>query len=204
MMAVDRRLGVMCDKQTFDKQTLVYSRFVDDIAISGSYPITSGSYPKLVSEVLAAYGFKVNPQKHKGGLEGLGRLADGKRITKLEIKRKRIRVRQEFIEEVGNQLSDAARLAGGEALQGYYYMANQIHGRIQFITWINQGQAVTLERRYRSINWKRVEAEARERGLVATRKVLRKKCSAEASDDLVNEPGYHTGVRNRSKVATTR
>jgi len=170
MIPVDRRLAAMCHKQK-----LVYSRFVDDITISGRFPIKSGSYPHLIEEVLAGYGFKVNQLKHDDALEGLGRLADGKCITKLEIKRGRIRVRQEFLAEVGKQLSDAARLGAGSPLLGYYYTRNQIHGRIHFVKWINIGQAVLLVRQYRSIDWLRVEAEARARGLVATRKILRKK-----------------------------
>ena len=43
MMRVDQRIGGMCRKNK-----LVYTRFVDDITISGSFPIDSGSFPELV------------------------------------------------------------------------------------------------------------------------------------------------------------
>jgi RNA-directed DNA polymerase len=169
MMPIDRRLAAMCHKQG-----LVYSRYVDDLIISGRFPITSGSYPRLLCKVLSSCGLRVNPKKHMDGFEGSGRLDDGKYITKLEISRRRIRVRKAYLEEVGKQLSDAARLAEGNPMEGCYYTANQIHGRIHFIWWINAGQAAALEGRYRATNWAKVAAEAAARGLVAPTKELRK------------------------------
>ncbi len=170
MMPIDRRLASMCEKQG-----LIYTRFVDDITFSGRFPIKSGSYPDLIVKVLENHGFTVNPRKHKEALEGLGRLADGTLITKLEIVRRRMRVRQEFLNEVKNELSDAARLAAGRPPLGHYYTENQINGRIHFVSWINAGQAVSLRRRHQAINWPRFKAEASQRGYVKRGKVLRKK-----------------------------
>jgi len=170
MLEFDHRIGKLCENQD-----LVYTRFVDDITVSGQYPIKSGSVPRMITDVLAGYGFRVNPKKHEEALKGPGRFEDGKCITKLEIKRRRIRVRMQFIEEVSKQLADASRLEQGHQLEGLYYTAGQINGRIHFISWINSGQAVDLERRFHSIQWDVVEREASARGLVAAKKVLRKR-----------------------------
>jgi len=178
MIPVDRRLALMCDKQG-----LHYSRFVDDITISGRYPIMSGSYPKVMVEVLTAYGFKVNQRKHAEALEREGRFAEGKCITKLEIRRGQIRVGKAFIEQVQDQLSDAARLAAGKPLLGLYYTDNQIHGRIHYVRWINTRQAIPLLHQYQTVNWPRAEAEARERGLIKTTKHTQKKAVSVGGSD---------------------
>jgi RNA-directed DNA polymerase len=169
MKPVDVRIADMCRKAG-----LIYTRFVDDIVLSGRYPIKSGSYPNLVADILQSYGFAVNLAKHKEGLEGAGRFDEGKCVTKPEIKRGRIRVRKEYIVEVSEQLADGARLAAGHAVQGIYYMMPvQIRGRIQFMAWINKGQAAPLQNRYRATDWDKAQAEASLRGLVAPTKELR-------------------------------
>lgn len=167
MLHVDYRIGKLCENHD-----IIYTRFVDDITLSSYYPIKKGSFSTILVDILGSCGFKVNAKKHLEGLEGLGRLADGKCITKLEIKRGKICVRSEFFEEITNQLLRAHDLAccgkGGD----HYYTPGQIYGRIQFVEWINAGQAVILKRLYRSIDWQKVESKARSIGLVATRKQL--------------------------------
>jgi RNA-directed DNA polymerase len=175
MRPVDRRLAAICREQG-----LHYSRFVDDITISGSFPIMSGSYPKVIVDVLADYGFKVNQSKHAEAMKGSGRFAEGKCITKLEIKRGTTRVRPAYFEELRDQLSDAARLAAGCELRGRYYTDCQIHGRIHYVKWINASQALPFLRRYRSIDWHRVKGEAVSRGYRRTKNELSKKRTAAA------------------------
>jgi len=163
----DRRIGRMCEQHE-----LVYSRYVDDITISGRYPIVSGSYPTLVTMILGEYGFRTNPIK-----EDKGRLSEGKRITKLCVKRGRLDVSREYLAEINAQLESAASLGGGGGGEstGAYYTSGQIYGRIRFIAWINPGRRRELMRKYRSIDWKAVEEEASARGFVQVRKRLVKK-----------------------------
>jgi RNA-directed DNA polymerase len=170
MIPVDKRLNAMCEKQG-----LRYSRFVDDITISGPFSVLSGSYPRVMVKVLADYGFKVNQRKHDEALRGRGRFADGKCITQLEIRNGQVRVKRTYIEEVRKQLSDAARLASGKPLVGLYYTDNQIDGRIHYVRWINKGQAVSLRHQYNTVDWQRVKVEATARGLIAAKKHTRKK-----------------------------
>ena len=86
MSGADSRIGRMCTKGG-----LIYTRFVDDITLSATYPIVSGSFPRLVKEILNSCGFNVNLSK-----EDDGRLSDGKSITKLRITRGRLDVRPEY------------------------------------------------------------------------------------------------------------
>jgi RNA-directed DNA polymerase len=51
MLPIDKRIANMCTQQG-----LIYSRFVDDIIVSGTYPIISGSYPRLIRPKSTASG----------------------------------------------------------------------------------------------------------------------------------------------------
>ena len=161
LVKADRRIGAMCHQHN-----LVYTRFVDDITISGKYDIESGSFARLVAEILGCYGFRVNPSKQESG-----RLSDGITITKLRTKRGRLDIRRDYLEGVNRQLDDAVLLARGEAPVEGYSTASQVWGRIQFIGWINPGHRRQLCRRFRSIDWRVVEAEAARRGFVTSMKL---------------------------------
>jgi len=168
MERADRRIGLMCERSG-----LVYSRYVDDITISGSYPVHSGSYPKLVAQILREYGFRTNPRK-----EGMGPISES-RITKLCIRRGRLDVSPEYLAEIASQLKNAALLSRAVNTAGPYYTPSQILGRIQFVAWVNPGRRRALMRVYRSIDWRAVEREAAARGLVRLRKGLVKKADFE-------------------------
>jgi hypothetical protein len=172
MERADRRIGRMCERSG-----LIYTRYVDDLTISSAYPVESGSYPKLISKILCDYGFKTNPTK-----EDMGRLSEGKRITKLCVKRGRLDVSPEYLASIRSQLENAAVLARGGDLDEPYYTPAQIHGRIQFVVWVNLGRRRELMRAYRSVDWEAVEREALARGLVQVRKRLVKKLHFERSD----------------------
>lgn len=171
MAGADRRIGAMCDKLGRDSGSLVpYTRFVDDLTISAKFPFESGSTPRLVVDILKDYGFRINPDK-----QGCGRLSKGIRITKMRIHRGKLDISPEYLAGVDQQLRDAATLAGGVCESRVYFTPSQIFGRIQFIGWVNPGRLGPLMRTYNSIDWARVEAEAAARGLVASRKSLRRK-----------------------------
>ena len=130
MSNVDRRIGAMCCKHG-----LVYTRFVDDITISGPFPIDSGSFPELVAVILRENGFDLNSQKADGG-----RFSDGTLISKLLARRHRLDVSGKYFSEVVRQLDSTAMLAKGGDGSGSYQTRSQLWGRIQFITWINPGR----------------------------------------------------------------
>jgi len=172
MERADRRIGRMCEGCG-----LVYTRYVDDITISGRFPIGSGSFRELVRKILGEYGFRTNSKK-----EGIGRLSEEKRITKLCVRRGRLDVAREYLAQIRSQLEAAGRLARGGAFAEPYYTDAQIFGRIQFIAWVNPGRRRDLIRAYRAIDWKAVEREAAARGLVQVRKRLVRKAEFQGSD----------------------
>ena len=63
---VDRRIGAACKKAD-----LVYTRYVDDITISGSFDLSQSGVPALIERILEQDGFKANPVKHIFGRLGI-------------------------------------------------------------------------------------------------------------------------------------
>jgi RNA-directed DNA polymerase len=164
LRTVDKRIGAACQKCG-----LIYTRYVDDITISGSFDLELSGIPKLVERILEEHGFEVNPLKHK-----FGRLSEVP-ITNLRVVRGHIDVLEEYADEVEQQLENAARLARGEQFDHVYYTPSQIFGRVRFVCWINPGRRSRLLRKCRSIRWLLVETEATRHGLVASKKSTSRK-----------------------------
>ncbi|MAT72047.1 MAG: hypothetical protein CMJ58_21285 [Planctomycetaceae bacterium] len=162
---VDRRLGGACAKEN-----LTYTRYVDDIAISGPFDFEKSGFANLVQRILATDGFKVNPQKHV-----FGSLAKDCTITNLREVRGHLDVRHEYVEELQRQLADASSLAQDREFEGPYYTFGQILGRVRFVCWVNPGRRRDLMLRLRSVNWRTVKAIARKRGYEVSKKTLSKR-----------------------------
>lgn len=163
MRTVDRRIGSLCQKLG-----LVYTRFVDDLAISGPFDLEESGVPARVEKILGEHGFSANKKK-----TACGRIEDRFPITNLCIRNGHPDVRKEYVDELNRQLADAQSLVNGGDFTGPYYTSGQVYGRIQFVSWVNLGRRAQLIRRFRSIPWAIVEAEARTRGFVASKKVLK-------------------------------
>ena len=165
MRRIDARIGGLCRDAG-----LVYTRYVDDLTISGPFDLKESGFSALVQRILAEHGFKANPTENC-----FGRLADGVPITKIRINRGHPDVRKVYAEELERQIADAAALAAGGDFQGPYFTEAQIWGRVQFVCWINRGRRPTLLRKFRGVPWKKVNEEARKRGLIATKKSLQRR-----------------------------
>ncbi len=170
MKVVDARIGAACEKTG-----LAYTRFVDDITISGDFELSpkASGLPKLVERILGDHGFATNPIKNQ-----FGRLSEGIPITKVTVRRGHVDVRRDYIAELERQLRDVASLAKGGEFDGPYYTEQQIRGRLHFVCWINPGRRDRLMRRFRSIRWESVKREAELRGLCVLKKVLKKRSAA--------------------------
>jgi RNA-directed DNA polymerase len=162
LMPVDRRIAGACQGAG-----LVYSRFVDDIAISGNFDLQESGFESLVRKILDQSGFIIQPEKIK-----YGSFSKGAEITKITIRNAHPDVRREFIAELERELQDAGRLGGGGQFTGPYFTRNQIAGRIQFVCWVNPSRRKRLLSSFYRVPWEKVELEADARGLVASKKTL--------------------------------
>ncbi len=159
---VDRRIGGACENSG-----LVYTRFVDDITISGPFNLEKAGFAKLVERILREDGFTANPKKHL-----YGQMSDDLTVTSLRELRGHLDVRREYLIELNRQLEDAGRLSRNEGFDGPYFTRSQILGRVRFVSWVNPGRRRRLLKKYRSISWKAVEKYARRNKFVSLRTQL--------------------------------
>jgi hypothetical protein len=147
---------------------LVYTRFVDDITISGPFDLSrgrSGVLP-LLERTLVETGFRANAKKtHTGRMRDLA-------VTQIRLKDGHFDVTKEFMEKIERQLDDAAGLARGERPRGLCYTEAQVMGRVRFACWVNPGRMRPLLRRARSIRWAHAAENAQKMGLVVVKKRL--------------------------------
>lgn len=161
---VDRRIGGACAGLG-----LVYTRYVDDVAISGPFNIETSGLPRLVEGILAKDGFKANADKHL-----FGSLTDDLSITSLREVRGHLDVRREYLDELERQIDDAASLARDGEFIGPYFTSEQILGRVRFVCWVNPGRRRRLISRFRTVKWKKARKVAKQRGYEVTRKTATK------------------------------
>tara|TARA_R110002049_G_scaffold166600_1_gene332697 strand:+ start:1202 stop:2212 length:1011 start_codon:yes stop_codon:yes gene_type:complete len=176
MLQVDKRIEGLCNKAN-----LKYSRFVDDMTISGPFDFQASGIPNLIDQILKESGFTPHPDKYQ-----YGEIEDGFAITCIRRNsRGNIDVESNYARKVEQQLAFAIELSKGHWPDptALYYTSNQIRGRIYFIKWINRDRGNRLLKIYRSIDWNRVDEEAQRLKLVIAKKQLVK-----IQNDLVSEP----------------
>lgn len=162
---VDVRVASLCEKYK-----LSYSRFVDDITISGNYDIVKSRLPDRLTSILESHGFKLNSDKCRGG-----EIDGGITITGLRIKQGKVDVASSYLVEVERQIDDHLSLANGDLFHGPLLSDSQLTGRVNFICWVNRHRRFTLMRRLRAIRWSRVWEQAEKLGLVQAKKELKRR-----------------------------
>jgi hypothetical protein len=166
LRVVDARIRGACAKAR-----LKYTRYVDDVTISGTFDLEQSGISELVARIISQHGFVLNPDKKESG-----RLSEGLLITKLRLVGNRIDVSNQYIQRLEEQLRNAAALAGGgEGIVPTYCNRGQVYGRIRFVCSINPGRKSHLLKRFGSIDWNKAEAEALKRGLIREKKKLEPK-----------------------------
>jgi RNA-directed DNA polymerase len=93
---IDDRISSMATKLG-----LVYTRFVDDVTISGPFNLDekTSSIPQTVSNIFSCYGFRIQHDKHLSG-----RLDRGFSITKIQIHDGRFDVEAAYVGKIEGHL----------------------------------------------------------------------------------------------------
>jgi RNA-directed DNA polymerase len=164
---VDARIGGMCRHIR-----LKYSRFVDDLAISASFPfdLNRSGIVKMVRQILRDCGFSVAESKEQSGSLTEGEIA----ITGLVARRGHLDVKREYLNRLHDQIEEHRQLALGQQFRGPLFTREQLHGRIEYVSMVNAHRRRSLRQRFASIDWDGVRAHATDRGLLVARKVLRR------------------------------
>ncbi len=134
------------------KAGLVYSRYVDDITISGTIPLTR--FRNTVLKILRQSGFKAKASK----LVMYGPGAGGEQsVTGVRIDGGRLSAPLDYVA----QLEEELRLAMGEsrrrAPQGEFGPREHYFGRISYVRWLDRSLGDRLLRLYRKVRWRHLE-----------------------------------------------
>ncbi len=159
---IDGRIAGACSRLG-----LTYSRYVDDLTISGHFDLESSGIEAMVAKILRDHGFRLNIHKTDAG-----RLSDGLSITKLRLRNGQPDVERTYLSELKRLLKDAAALGRNEPFEGPYYTRDQLVAKVRHVCWINPRRATELKRLIRAVPWRGVKANALAKGLVATKKRL--------------------------------
>jgi len=162
---IDKRIGILCERCR-----LKYSRYVDDITISGKYDIKRSGIPRVIAKILLQNGLRANPEKNE-----FGRVRDGIAVTGIRRNRRgKIDVEQEYADEIARVLDDVKSLSDGKPFDKSrpYFTRDQIRGRIQFVKTVNIGRGQRLLNRFHEIKWELVAAAAHEQALIVSKKQI--------------------------------
>jgi hypothetical protein len=165
---VDEGIGMLCRQNK-----LAYTRFVDDLAISGRFDLEQACIPDVIHQILTGNGFAINEDKKR-----FGKVAEGFSITGIRFNKGHPDVERAYLDSVLCQLTDHQTLAEGGDFKGTYQTEAQMRGKVSHICWINPGRRRSLHSRLSRIDWKKTRAEAQRRGLeVLVRRVVRQTTS---------------------------
>ena len=160
---IDKRIAAVAESAN-----LVYTRYVDDITLSGPFDLQNTRIPSTVKTILRTHGFSTRDAKDQ-----FGRIGDREvLITKLRVNRGRLDVSRRYFDDLCQALCNLQSLGNGGEFSGPYYTCGQMWGRVQFVCWVNPGRRHRLRRLFGSVHWKNVRHEAEKRGLVACKKTL--------------------------------
>ena len=175
MRRADYRIGTMCECIK-GSQPLVYTRFVDDLTVSGRFPIDSGSIPIILSKIMHDCGFKMQASKGE-----CGPFSNQVKITKIRINRGRPDIDPDYLASLLRQIEHVGQLQHGGDWHGDYFSPEQLLGRIHYVGWINPARERSLKRTYNKFDWTRVRIEASSRGLLRLKKRIIKRSQYERS-----------------------
>jgi hypothetical protein len=156
MIPVDDQIGRACRKRG-----LVYTRYVDDISVSGPFDFGRSRIPHLIRRILKFNGFRANEEK-----EQCGALEDGTPITKLRLRNGHLDVRKEYADELLRMLNDHISLSMGGKFTGPYLTHDRLWGKVSFVCWVNPGRSRQLYSLLGRIDPRRAYSEAQRLGLV--------------------------------------
>jgi RNA-directed DNA polymerase len=167
-MSCDRRIANLC--QEFG---LRYSRFVDDLTVSGPYDPRTRSIDKRIEDILWSNALKTNRKKAK--LDWVGEEIV---VTGVRINRSRLDVPTDYLSELEKSLAAHAALGRGADFDGLFYSSSQLLGRTLHACRLNPSRRRALLTQFRAINWSRVWHQMKIRGLMFTKPILAKRGEA--------------------------
>ena len=145
--SIDKRICGMAAKAH-----LKYTRYVDDITISGNYPVEQ--FTDLVIKIIRQSGFKIKQSKLElyGPNDGKERIICGVRVNNGKVS-----APTDYIKSLREELLKAKKQSQHKKISGDFDTRNQYRGRIGYVMWLDRAEGLKLLSLYRKVKWKHLE-----------------------------------------------
>ena len=140
-----------------NKAALKYTRYIDDITLSGNFPLERMS--KTVMKVLKRSGFKTKKDKlisYKPFEIGQERVITGVRVTD-----GRISAPLDYVSALESELKAAIYQSGRKIPSGEFQPREHYRGKLSYIKWLDPKLGQRLLKLYRKVKWRHLEWAAR-------------------------------------------
>lgn len=162
LQPIDRRITAACSKAD-----LKYSRYVDDITISGPFDFGGSGFPTTVKKVLREHGFNANPDKWQ-----CCSTDEGVTITGVRVRKSRLGLPEEFVASIEDQIGATEALIEGEVTGRPFFTRSQLMGRVAYARWIDPRRGNRLHKRVVALDWESAETNALRLGMATAVKRL--------------------------------
>lgn len=159
-----------CIAHACGRMKLTYTRYVDDITISGKYDLRASGIHGVVTDIVERNGFKLAEKK-----TDWGRLDRDITITGLRTKKHHLDVSKKYVTELERLIADHASLADNGEFTGPLLTEGELFGKSCFVFGVNRGRRRSILGKLKTIRWDAVIEHAVERELVRRRKQLQRR-----------------------------
>jgi hypothetical protein len=156
---IDVRIADACRRMK-----LAYSRFVDDLTISGKFDLANSGIEGVVRDIVTRNGFALAENK-----TAYGRLDGELCITGIRLKENHLDASKSFIGELERLIADHVSLADDGPFKGPLLMEGEVFGKAHYACALNPGRRRTILTKLRTIDWCQVLENAVNRELVRLR-----------------------------------
>lgn len=156
------RIALACQRMG-----LTYTRFYDDITISGPFDLERSGIEGTVAKILGSDGFSMSARKTR-----YGRLDRGFVIAGVRIKGDHLDASKEFIDELSRLVLDHASLAHDGPFDGPLLAESELLGKAHYACFLNRGRRRSILAAIKGIDWCALMNNAVKRGLCRYRSRL--------------------------------
>jgi len=145
---IDVRIAGMANKVR-----LKYTRYVDDLTLSGDFPLERMT--ATVTKILKQSGFKTKKEKliYYRPLEvGEERIITGVRITDGQIS-----APLDYVRSLESELKEAVCQSRRRIVDGEFQTREHYRGKITYVRWLDPKLGEELLRLYRKVKWRHLE-----------------------------------------------
>jgi RNA-directed DNA polymerase len=133
------------------KAGLKYTRYVDDITISGGFSLEE--FKPLLIRILKQSGFRVKNQK----IVSYGPNDRERIITGAAVRNCKVTVPNDYVQQLETKLKDAAYWSKKSVVEQDFETKEHYRGQIGYVLWLDKKIGQRLFGLYRKVRWKHLE-----------------------------------------------